>query len=795
MRSNASLSLAVALAACCSSCASLDRLGRLSPLVGDAAADRISLWPLVYHNGQGTAVAWPFFDVDPRGFALRPLIAHDDSTWEFLYPWFRHDTRSGNGWAFPAYWIGDSKGLFPLFHFGAFNFFGPVFWSGEHASSSYGGLFPLALFGDFSYVGPVWWSSTEPHSGGLFPLAHFGAFNYVGPLWWQRDEPGFGVFPVFGTADTRHVGPVWWKREPDERRAWGVFPLVWCNADASTFTFAPFYAHQLSAESRTRTYLLGLARTHSSPDETQNWLLPFFYEHERGDDADTALLPFYWKRKRGDETQVFTLLGNRRVEDDGGSFNLYPLWWSSHTRDASSKMLLPLFYYAEDGDERTLLTPLGGRGWSASGASRYVNVLGPLYHHSESVDGVSERTAVVWPLFEREREGTRTTTRSMPFFSNTSDGENSEGWFALGLGHHRSSASESSHRLWPLYSTSNVESGPGLLYDLTLYGHRAYGDTEKHRLFPLFWSSRTGDDFVGRYLLGFGGYARRGAARSWYAWPLASSTSSVEDESLLGWLTLFGHSEFEGHEETHAFSPFVFVRTRRTDARRTRLSTRLLTVLGWSSAESRAEVIPDGRGLSTWNRVRESEQSLLFGLFAHQNETYRVWREDSLTDEEARVLAPFADNGDSRHASSRDTTAARAVLARHGHVLESEELPALQQAARELADEATELVERSQLRLPLIFNYESKPDSVEWSGPLWLVNSRTRPGSSKFNVLFYAYRSETSGDQTRRDIFPFITWDSSPRTTEVSFLWRLFRYRSEGERSGGHILFVPWGDA
>jgi hypothetical protein len=48
---------------------------------------------------------------------------------------------------------------------------------------------------------------------------------------------------------------------------------------------------------------------------------------------------------------------------------------------------------------------------------------------------------------------------------------------------------------------------------------------------------------------------------------------------------------------------------------------------------------------------------------------------------------------------------------------------------------------------------------------------------------------------TSRDIFPFISWDTEANATRFSFLWRVLRYERDGARRGGHVLFVPWGDA
>jgi hypothetical protein len=99
------------------------------------------------------------------------------------------------------------------------------------------------------------------------------------------------------------------------------------------------------------------------------------------------------------------------------------------------------------------------------------------------------------------------------------------------------------------------------------------------------------------------------------------------------------------------------------------------------------------------------------------------------------------------------------------------------------------------VNVPLVFDYERSPNVMEWSGPLGLIHSRRDEKASKFSFLYYGYRRVTQGDSTRRDIFPFITWDSGPDSSEVSFLWRFLRYQRDGERSGGHVLFIPWGDA
>ncbi|NOT30848.1 MAG: hypothetical protein HOP15_10420, partial [Planctomycetes bacterium] len=95
----AAFALAALLAAATSACLTGERLWRVSPFDGGSASERVNLWPLAYHNGQETSVLWPLFDVDERGFALRPLVAKDGAAYSVLFPLAAWDTDAGLGWA------------------------------------------------------------------------------------------------------------------------------------------------------------------------------------------------------------------------------------------------------------------------------------------------------------------------------------------------------------------------------------------------------------------------------------------------------------------------------------------------------------------------------------------------------------------------------------------------------------------------------------------------------------------------------------------------------------------------
>jgi hypothetical protein len=501
-----------------SSCQSLERLERVSPLSAEVAKDRVNLWPLFYKNGDQVAVLWPLYDQDEEGFALRPLVTEDGSDWELLPPLAWWNTESKN-WVFvPAYSLGDSWGLFPVMGIGDFSYVGPAWWdeNSEGETDSYG-LFPLATISPgLNWAALAWWDKNpegDIESYGLFPVVSQGQrFNQIGPVVWGYDDEGetdyFSTFPLFGFGtldDGREVswaGPVWWvDNEEDEVQDYGFFPL--------TTHLGKF--HQVG---------------------------PVFWgETEEGDTDYLVAFPLY---------------GYARTDDGGGY----------------------------------MLSLLGGTGWDENGDTEWLNVLGPVYHHSEG-DG-EESTHVLWPIVSWAEDTQEKSWSLWPALGHTEakpdadSGPLSKSWALAGLYSTASSGQLDRWRLSPLYSFTSPRSGPGDLFD---------------------------------------------------------------------WISLVSYED-------------------------------------------------RGEGMS----------SLSLGT-------------------------------------------------------------------------------------PLLFNYHDDAEQgMRWNALLGIFDYESDGEDSSFDVLYYLYRQQTTGQQTRRDLFPFMTWDSSPKGSEFSFLWRLLHYESNGDQSGGHILFIPWGE-
>ncbi|MEE2888193.1 MAG: hypothetical protein VX951_12255 [Planctomycetota bacterium] len=95
---------------------------------------------------------------------------------------------------------------------------------------------------------------------------------------------------------------------------------------------------------------------------------------------------------------------------------------------------------------------------------------------------------------------------------------------------------------------------------------------------------------------------------------------------------------------------------------------------------------------------------------------------------------------------------------------------------------------------PMVFEYRGGEGGYRWSSLLGTISYETEGDKSEFSLLYYLYRQKTSGTETRRDFFPFISWDSGEKRSGFSFLWRLFNWERNGDKVGGHIFFIPWGD-
>lgn len=418
------------------SCASGGRMLRMTPFAGDALpdAERVNLWPLLYRNGDATALLWPVFDHDGRGFAVRPLVGREGTEWTVLYPLTGWDSGDGSWWVVPAYRSPRSFGVFPLFHVGR--------------------TLSTALL--------VWWvRPVEPgepgdavEAWGVFPFFGTGTEPHVGPVWWEEDGEAWGVFPLAALDEDRgFVGPVYWI-EADELDLHGAFPLYHYQREGDyAVVLTPLGGRGWSAGGeRSMLNVLGPLLHVSSDGEgrsTTALAWPLFRLDRDGESVDARLWPVGGYAADGEARTWSAVLGafERTRTPGGSSLRLAPLFsvrdgvrgdpwdwltlvaWVRGTPDEEGEARRAfhlgtplLFHHAREGRERDWGGLLDLVTYEASGDEASLRVLWHLYRserrgdqvHRDLFPGLTwdsgpERSGVsfLWRVFRYGREGDR----------------------------------------------------------------------------------------------------------------------------------------------------------------------------------------------------------------------------------------------------------------------------------------------------------------------------------------------------------------------------------------------------
>ncbi len=210
------------------SCASSKRMMKLSPfnesstVKYDPAA--VNLWPAFYSNGSFTSAAWPIYDGDERGFAVRPFFNQDGKEYSILFPLTAWNPDKGDGWVLNTYWNKRSYGSVPFFHCGqTWGYLGPVFYSKED---------------QFVYIFPFF-AQKGSENGWLFPLYLYG---------WSDSMKM--ILPVFGT-----VGMYYKTKDSFHYRALNCFYTG--DGDFYNHSVLPLYYYQKECDKNILLTLLG----------------------------------------------------------------------------------------------------------------------------------------------------------------------------------------------------------------------------------------------------------------------------------------------------------------------------------------------------------------------------------------------------------------------------------------------------------------------------------------------------------------------------------------------------------
>jgi hypothetical protein len=176
-----------------------------------------------------------------------------------------------------------------------------------------------------------------------------------------------------------------------------------------------------------------------------------------------------------------------------------------------------------------------------------------------------------------------------------------------------------------------------------------------------------------------------------------------------------------------------------------------------------------------------------------ERDTYHVWQDGELSPREQGILRAYSQVHAEEGPPDRGRHARRARRARR----RARPATTRRACARALADftaEHTRTLERRHLRLPLVYSYERSDDELEWSGPLGLVTTPPAPSARASACSTTAIAARPRPARRAATSSPS-SLGHGAEEKHVSFLWHLLDYERKGERRGGHVLFIPWGDA
>lgn len=478
---------------------------------------------------------------------------------------------------------------------------------------------------------------------------------------------------------------------------------------------------------------------HVELDDGSFWALTAY--HDVGDDLHglfplagwgqlNYVGPVWWTLERDRRIAAGADPGAEPNEVDG--YGLFPLLWRDLDHDTT--VVFPLWWDLRDS---FALAPFW---WHDRNSDS--RVLFPFWWEFATQDG-SERSRTLFPLFHWAQDAAHRRLVT-PL--------GGRGWSADG-------SIEFTNVLGPLWHRSSY--GPDDSYTAflwPLWTDERLGRSRETSLFPL-WSRAVDPDRAldeTCVLLGMGRHRVDEAGESWRAWPLFATSNHASHESFFDWFTLVGHRRHETSSQFQFGTALVFELDRWD----------LPSTAAPAAATAAAPAVAAVAGDTSW----QAHVAALLS-FGH----------DASPPLNDAVLAALEAAPDASAATDHAGFLFDWFLA-EWTTLEGPALPPTTVARH--------------TRIPLLFEHERDPSRNEWDTLLWCVHSKECPHEKRFVAGWGLYRKVERGGRVTRDLFPFITWDddAAADASEFSFLWRLWHRERRGERTGGHFLFIPWGD-
>ncbi len=796
-----------------------------------AATDRVNLWPLLYYRAPALSVLWPIGEWTDQHVAVRPLFSvsgldQPPRQVSLLWPLARFETSGDRGYMFPVYWEPDSLTVFPLY------------W---HAGD------PFGEAGGYNTLFPLWSHYRSP-KGATSTHAPW-------PIWHRSDLPerkGWRLWPLYGQYakpdGTRrfYAWPLGWQWRHEGDGGHMVIPFYYADRDATQRQFYSLpYSRVARADGSGWRLTIPLGYERHAPDAHTVATLLGGYRRD-GDSSGWFALPLLSGGSRdadGGSLWVLGPLAHAAWSENARRHHVVPLYHRASHPDSETLISLPWSDVARaDGSGWQLAPPVYYRQWSTNGSA----LITPLYAHGATADGQTTwrgflplyfgRTGpddrlLATPLGGFSREDDRTSWVAVPALAtghHTPDG--SEVWAGAGLFHRTTGSAGQGHHLLPVYYW-NGESGtfislpvarqrnaertrtviPPLLSwkterparrDWWVAGPLAHFSAGPERgsshVLPLYYHAGDDERRLTPLYMRFGKHDERTLV-----WPplLSAYHRDGDDRQCLVALGLGRHAwDPEGSQAGHLFPFYAFKNNKYV---LTPLAGRqtgnegfvypLTPLAGWyTGAYTGGWFFPFGSRKQNIHSGRVTGD-LLWGEY---------WREGH---ERGGSLFPLYSYRGHAPLAAAEASDQAGTFGRRLNVLGLYQSKALMTRRTPGAGEPLQARYHRQSRLFPLWSWNARTEPARGTerreGTLLLALADyqrvTREGTSPLDytrarVLWRLWHYERDHDEISLDVFPAITVDRNANgDRKVSFLWRAFRYQTEGDRREIDLLFLP----
>ncbi len=434
-----------------------------------------------------------------------------------------------------------------------------------------------------------------------------------------------------------------------------------------------------------------------------------------------------------------------------------------HYQNGNYKDYLVPFYYISKNEKGTkFITFLFGCGWDKKEKTNMFSILGPLFYYD--FDKTNEYSAILWPLLEK-----------------TNNRKNYAWHFS------------------PLVSVSKSFNRPTALYSMSIFDFKKTDDSFSWRIWPLISHSEGKTDFLYDFLTVIQSQKEKFIGRNKIL-PLKNDFSSL---SVL-WGILYKYASWNNYN---------------SDKKSWQLNLPLF-IKSQNYNQNFKEVVPNFKDSSYQKLLSSSKTSFLFCSYKEEN--FKVWKDNVVSEDEYNAMINRKSVGStgirrkdvrinvnnntvegvsiesvkSKQEKEEFTKKQKKILfklfEKNNIKISNKTDISIKKGIKQFIDKNSTTNIVTNFNIPIIYNYEKSEKKSKWSFLWGVTEGAHSKKAGRCSVLKYLYRYIRKDKKVTRDIFPFIGYDTTPKTTKFSFLWRFFNIETDENSTKGHFLFIPW---